>query len=95
MKRLLIILTLIVTLMPTYADDIVAINYHCRPDSAGWAVFYTSPDKASQIMFENKAERLTVRSAADETPITGLPTIVLYSAILDKIETSCGACRRP
>ena len=68
--------------------DGVNVDYYCRPDSSGWAVFYTSPDKASQIMFENKAERLTIRSAADETPIDGLPTICVYSAVLHKVENS-------
>lgn len=68
--------------------DGVAVEYFCRPDSAGWAIFNTTPEKASKIMFENKAEHLTVQSAADESPIIGLPTIRLYSAALDKIENS-------
>ena len=68
--------------------DGVAVEYYCRPDSAGWAVFYTTPEKASKIMFENKAEHLTVQSAADESPIPGLPTIRVYSAALNKVENS-------
>lgn len=68
--------------------DGVAVDYYCRPDSAGWAVFYCAPDKAAEIMFENKQEKLTIRSAADEKAIDGLPTIRLYSAVINKIENS-------
>lgn len=68
--------------------DGVAVECVCRPDSAGWAVFYATPDKASQIMFENKAEHLTIRSSADETPIPGLPKVRVYTATLNKIENS-------
>lgn len=68
--------------------DGVAVDYHCRQDSIGWAVFFTTPDKASQIMFENNAEHLTIRSTADEAPILGLPTIKVYSASLKGVENS-------
>ncbi len=68
--------------------DGVAVDYYCQPDSAGWAVFSCTPDKAASIMFENKAERLTVRSAADEKTIDGLPRIKVYSASLHKVENS-------
>lgn len=68
--------------------DGVSVDYYCRPDSAGWAVFYCTPEKASEIMFENKAEKLTIRSAADENVIKNLPTIRLYSGILNKVENS-------
>lgn len=68
--------------------DGVPVDYYCNPDSAGWAVFYCTPDKASEIMFENKAEKLTIRSAADEKVIKNLPTIRIYSAVLNKVENS-------
>lgn len=58
--------------------DGVAVDYYCQPDSAGWAVFSCTPDKAASIMFENKAERLTVRSAADEKTIDGLPLSLIH-----------------
>ena len=50
--------------------------------------FFTTPDKASQIMFENNAEHLTIRSTTDEAPILGLPTIKVYSASLKGVENS-------
>lgn len=68
--------------------DGIGVDYYCRPDSAGWAVFYCEPDLAGQIMFSNNAESLTVRTAADEKPIAGLPRVKVYSTMLRKVENS-------
>lgn len=68
--------------------DGVPVEYYCNPDSAGWAVFSCPPELASQIMFSNNAERLTVRTSADEKPIPGIPVIKVYSASLRKVENS-------
>lgn len=68
--------------------DGVSVDYYCRPDSAGWAVFYCTPEMASEISFENKSEKLTIRTAAEDNSLKGLPTIHLYSAILNKVENS-------
>lgn len=68
--------------------DGINVDYYCRPDSAGWVVFSCEPDIASRIMFDNKAEHLTVQTDADETPIQGVPLLRVYSASLRKIENS-------
>lgn len=53
--------------------DGINVDYICRPDSAGWAIFSCSPELASRIMFTNKAERLTIQTDADEEPIKACP----------------------
>ncbi|MDE6575173.1 MAG: DUF2807 domain-containing protein [Muribaculaceae bacterium] len=68
--------------------DGINVNCYCRPDSAGWAVFSCDPELASQIMFTNKAERLSIRTAADEAPIKGMPTVTVYCTVLAKVENS-------
>lgn len=68
--------------------DGVSVDYHCRPDSSGWAVFYCTPEIASEIQFENKSDKLTVRTAAEDNSLKGIPTIRLYSSELTKIENS-------
>ena len=68
--------------------DGVGVDYVCLPDSAGWAVFSCPPDMAAHIMFENKAEHLTVKTDADESPIRGIPRVRLYSASLRKVTNS-------
>lgn len=68
--------------------DGVGVDYFCNPDSAGWAIFECEPELASQIMFENKSDRLTIRTAADEHPIPGIPRIKVYSASLSRVENS-------
>ena len=68
--------------------DGINVDYICRPDSAGWAIFSCSPELASRIMFTNKAERLTIQTDADEEPIEGMPKVTVYSASLRKVENS-------
>lgn len=68
--------------------DGVGVDYYCRPDSAGWAVFSCEPEMASHIMFGNKAEHLTIQTDADESPIVGIPRVKVYSASLRKAENS-------
>lgn len=68
--------------------DGVGVDYVSHPDSTGWAVFSCMPAMASHIMFENKAEHLTVKTDADESPIRGIPRVKLYSASLRKVTNS-------
>lgn len=68
--------------------DGVRVEYHCNADSAGWARFSCPPELASKIQFTNNAERLTVRSAAEEVVISGLPKVTVYSHGLHKVENS-------
>ncbi len=68
--------------------DGVNVEYHCRPDSAGWAIFTCEPEIASRIMFSNNAEKLTIQTDADESPVEGVPLVVVYSASLRRCENS-------
>lgn len=68
--------------------DGVGVDYYCRSDSAGWAVFVCEPQMASHIMFSNKKNRLSIQSDADEQPIKGLPRVTIYSTALAKAENS-------
>ncbi len=68
--------------------DGINVDYYCRPDSAGWVIFSCEPGLASRIMFDNRAEHLTVQTDADESPIEGVPLLKVYSASLRKIENS-------
>lgn len=69
--------------------DGVNVDYYCRPDSAGWVMFTCPPEIASKLMFNNKADHLTIQTDADETTITDVPLVRIYSASLHKVE-NCG-----
>lgn len=64
------------------------VDYKCNPDSAGKAVFYTTPDLASVLMFSNKKGRLDMQISTDGIDYTNLPTITVYSAFLTQVENS-------
>lgn len=68
--------------------DGINVDYYCSEDSCGWAHFTTTPELASQIMFSNNKERLTIQTAADGEPIAGMPKVTVYSAKLTKIENT-------
>lgn len=68
--------------------DGVNVEYHASADSAGRAYFVCPPQMASSIHFDNSKGRLSIRSAADETPIDNLPTVTVYSHALRKVENS-------
>lgn len=69
--------------------DGIAVDYCCHPDSAGWAVFTCDPDMASQIMFNNNKERLSVQTASEDGRIVeGTPRVRVYSSALCMVENS-------
>lgn len=68
--------------------DGINVDYYCRPDSAGWAVFSCTPEVAAEIMFTNDADHLTIRTAAEEHTLADMPEIRVYSASLHKVENS-------
>lgn len=68
--------------------DGVTVEYFCRADSAGWAVFTCMPEMASHIMFTNDNNRLTIRTDSDEKAIVGVPKIKVYSTALRKASNS-------
>ncbi len=59
--------------------DGVNVDYRAVPDSAGWAVFTCLPEKASQLMFTNNRNKLTIQTAADEHPLPDMPRVTVYS----------------
>lgn len=62
--------------------DGVNVEYKALPDSAGWAVFTCPPEIASQIMFNNNRDHLTIQTAAWEHPVEGMPRVRVYSMTL-------------
>ncbi|MDE5836844.1 MAG: DUF2807 domain-containing protein [Paramuribaculum sp.] len=69
--------------------DGINVNYICNPDSAGKAVFYASPEMASQIMFKPGSSKLEILLAPKEERINReLPTVTVYSKYLNFVENS-------
>lgn len=66
----------------------INVDYVCNPDSAGKAVFYTSSDLASVLMFSNNKNKLEMQIATDGINYEGLPTVTVYSNFLTKVENS-------
>lgn len=66
--------------------DGISVDYCQRPDSAGWARFECEPDIASKIMFSNDRDKLTIRTASEDTPLTGMPRVTVFSMTLRNIE---------
>lgn len=64
------------------------VDYKCVPDSAGKAVFTTSSDMASVMMFSNKKGRLDIQISTDGINYCNLPTITVYSNFLTMVENS-------
>lgn len=65
------------------------VDYVCSADSAGLAVFDTTDDLASIIMFSNNDKgTLRVELNTDGFKYHDLPTIRLYSSFLNKIENA-------
>lgn len=65
------------------------VDYHCSADSAGKAVFITSPDLASILMFTNDKGKLEMQISTDGIDYENLPTIKVYSNFLTNVE-NCG-----
>lgn len=68
--------------------DGINVDYKASVDSAGMAVFWCEPRMASKLMFTNTKERLSIQTAADETPLKNLPKVTVYSTVLEDVENS-------
>ncbi len=66
----------------------INVDYVCNPDSAGKAVFYTTPDLASVLMFTNNKNKLEMQIATDGIDYENIPTVTVYSNFLTKVENS-------
>ncbi len=70
--------------------DAVNVEYRCNPDSAGIAVFTTTPDITSRILFSNSGSNLKIELSKDEgrlDSLRGLPIVYVYSTFLSKAES--------
>lgn len=67
--------------------DAVNVIYRSLPDSAGYAVFNSSPEMASAIMFSPQNKRLTIQlTANNDVAHAEIPTVTVYSSFLTKVE---------
>ena len=65
----------------------VNVDYRNNPDSAGLAVFSAPPSMVNAVMFKNNGKgKLSIEVDADPTQTSGLPTVIVYSRYLTKIE---------
>lgn len=68
--------------------DGINVNYVCNADSAGKAVFTTTANLASVLMFSNNSGKLEMQIATDGIDYHNLPTVTVYSNILTRVENS-------
>lgn len=70
--------------------DGLNVEYRCSSDSAGLVTFVSTSDMASMLMFTPKKNKLKIQinTPASDEPIIGLPTVVVYSSLLKKVENS-------
>ena len=66
----------------------INVEYVCSADSAGLAVFYTTPDKVMAFMFDNNMKgKLSIQLTTDEALAPKeLPTLRVYSQFLQEAE---------
>ena len=70
-------------------SDGINVIYRCNPDSAGIAIFSTTPQLTSRIMFSNPKGKLKIELSDEERnadTLRGLPTVTVYSSFLSKAE---------
>ncbi|MCH5220811.1 MAG: DUF2807 domain-containing protein [Muribaculaceae bacterium] len=68
--------------------DGIGIDYHYRPDSAGYAIFTCPHEQVSHIVFSNNNGHLSVQTDAYEKTILDLPRVKVYSSGLSKAVNS-------
>ncbi|MEE0980025.1 MAG: DUF2807 domain-containing protein [Muribaculaceae bacterium] len=66
--------------------DNINIKYVSSTDSAGLAVFYTTPEIAPQIVFANNKGKLSVEFANKKNKPQNPPTVTVYSKFLTMAE---------
>lgn len=66
--------------------DGINVDYRCNPDSAGWATFYASPERSSQIMFDANNGKLKIQLPMRDMQITDVPCVTVYSRYLASVE---------
>lgn len=65
----------------------INVDYRCSTDSAGMAVFRATPEMTSKILFSNPNGKLKIElSPEDKDTLNGIPTVMVYSSYLTKVE---------
>lgn len=64
----------------------INVNYVANPDSVGKAVFYATPDMASEISFSNNKKKLIVEYTNKTAKLKNVPTVTVYSRFLNLVE---------
>ena len=67
-------------------NDCLNIEYRCSNDSAGYVFFSCEPEIASNLLFTSKKNSLNIQVADDFDNFDRLPTIKVYSSMLEKVE---------
>lgn len=65
--------------------DNVNVEYRCNADSAGYAVFDTTPYYANNVIFSNSSNKLKIEVVSDIVPCDSMPTFVVYSRSLESV----------
>lgn len=69
--------------------DGINVDYVCNPDSAGKAVFYSTPEMASQIIFRPGTNKLDIQLVPKEERVNReVPKVTVYSNYLSFVENS-------
>jgi hypothetical protein len=69
--------------------DGINVDYVCNPDSAGKAVFFASPQMASQIIFKPSKDKLEIQLVPKEERVNReVPKVTVYSTYLTYVENS-------
>jgi hypothetical protein len=68
--------------------DAINVEYRCSADSAGWAFFTCEPSLTNMLMFSNNKDKLRIQLSNDGEVIKNLPTILVYSSTLTKLENA-------
>lgn len=64
----------------------INVNYVANADSVGKAVFYTTPERASEISFVNNKKKLNIEFTTKGTKMADAPTVTVYSRYLTLVE---------
>lgn len=68
--------------------DGINVDYRCSADSAGRAFFNCRTSMASAFMFTNKGGKLTIQLSQESIGTKDLPTIIVSSKYLTKVENT-------
>lgn len=66
--------------------DGINVDYRCNPDSTGIVTFDATSDIASVITFTNNKKRLEIELSPEGTDVKNLPTVIVCSHFLTKVE---------